>query len=277
MQRNMSPMVAGISRAGEAPASTASPATVAGLPGRGSSPARSTCTCVVVVVGAGEVLPRKVERKPGCGERPPWPVGPSQTVRRTGRCRGRSPSCCRRRQLRHRRRQLPHHLRPCTASRRPHAPTDLGNPGCTEKMRKTKELSYRTRCWSSRGPRGFVMRVKVRIEAGETEGESCEDVVRKAEPCSYHEARQLFARLFTSPSFFRDEASVTLEEVFLSVLAFKLLEMFSREGVTCCDTVEEYALAVIRGEFVCDLVMRKSHTYSDKYVQVNVTYLYVYI
>lgn len=107
------------------------------------SPARSTCTCVVVI-GAGEVLPRKAERKPGCGERPPWPVGPSQTVRRTGRCRGRSPSCCRRRQLRHRRRQLPHHLRPCTASRRPHAPTDLGNPGCTEKMRKTRGLFYRT-------------------------------------------------------------------------------------------------------------------------------------
>lgn len=87
----------------------------------------------LMVGGAGEVLPRKAERKPGCGERPPWPVGPSQTVRRTGRCRGRSPSCCRRRQLRHRRRQLPLPLRPCTASRRPHAPTDLGNPGCTEK------------------------------------------------------------------------------------------------------------------------------------------------
>jgi len=83
--------------------------------------------------GAGEALPRKAERKPGCGERPPWPVGPSQTVRRTGRCRGRSPSCCRRRQLRHRRRQLPRPLRPCTASRRTRAPTDLGNPGCTEK------------------------------------------------------------------------------------------------------------------------------------------------
>jgi len=87
----------------------------------------------LMVGGAGEVLPRKAERKPECGERPPWPIGPSQTVRRTGRCRGRSPSCCRRRQLRHRRRQLPRPLRPCTASRRPRAPTDLGNPGCTEK------------------------------------------------------------------------------------------------------------------------------------------------
>lgn len=147
-QRNMSPMAASISRPGEAPPSTAYPRRPSRDPPYGS-PARSTCTCVVVVVvvvvGAGEVLPRKAERKPGCGERPPWPVGPSQTVRRTGRCRGRSPSCCRRRQLRHRRRQLPHHLRPCTASRRPHAPTDLGNPGCTEKMRKTRGLSYRTR------------------------------------------------------------------------------------------------------------------------------------
>lgn len=84
-----------------------------------------------VSLGQARVLPRKVERKPGCGERPPWPVGPSQTVRRTGRCRGRSPSCCRRHQHRHRRRRRLHPLRPCTASRRPHAPTDLGNPGCT--------------------------------------------------------------------------------------------------------------------------------------------------
>lgn len=87
----------------------------------------------LLIDGAGEVLPRKAERKPGCGERPPWPVGPSQTVRRTDRCRGRSPSCCRRRQLHHRRRQLPRPLRPCTANRRLRAPTDLGNPGCTEK------------------------------------------------------------------------------------------------------------------------------------------------
>lgn len=85
--------------------------------------------------GAGEVLPRIAERKPECGERPPWPVGPSQTVRRTGRCRGRSPSCYRRHQHRHRRRRRLHPLRPCTASRRPHAPTDLGNPGCTVKQR----------------------------------------------------------------------------------------------------------------------------------------------
>ena len=88
---------------------------------------------VYVSLGQARVLPRKVERKPGCGERPPWPVGPSQTVRRTGRCRGRSPSCCRRHQHRHRRRRRLHPLRPCTASRRPHAPTDLGNPGCTGK------------------------------------------------------------------------------------------------------------------------------------------------
>lgn len=86
-----------------------------------------------VSLGQARVLPRKVERRPGCGERPPWPVGPSQTVRRTGRCRGRSPSCCRRHQHRHRRRRRLHPLRPCTASRRPHAPTDLGNPGCTGK------------------------------------------------------------------------------------------------------------------------------------------------
>lgn len=88
---------------------------------------------VYVSSGQARVLPRKVERRPGCGERPPWPVGPSQTVRRTGRCRGRSPSCCRRHQHRHRRRRRLHPLRPCTASRRPHAPTDLGNPGCTGK------------------------------------------------------------------------------------------------------------------------------------------------
>lgn len=106
---------------------------------------RSTCTLFPLEGngdGAGEVLPRKVERKPGCGERPPWPVGPSQTVRRTGRCRGRSPPCCRRHQLRHRRRQLPRPLRPCTASRRPRAPTDLGNPGCTEKMQEDIGLFY---------------------------------------------------------------------------------------------------------------------------------------
>ena len=96
---------------------------------------------VYVSLGQARVLPRKVEKKPECGERPPWPVGPSQTVRRTGRCRGRSPSYCRRHQHRHRRRRPLHHLRPCTASRRPHAPTDLGNPGCTEKQAQNHRLS----------------------------------------------------------------------------------------------------------------------------------------
>lgn len=88
----------------------------------------STCT---LGCGAGEALPRKAERRPECGERPPWPVGPSQTVRRTDRCRGRSPPCCRRHRRLHLRRRRFHPLRPCTASRRPRAPTDLGNPGCT--------------------------------------------------------------------------------------------------------------------------------------------------
>lgn len=88
--------------------------------------------------GAGELSPpRKAERRPEYGERPPWPVGPSQTVRQTDRCRGRSPSCFRRHRLHFRPRR---HLRPCTASRRPLAPTDLGNPGCTVNFQSREKI-----------------------------------------------------------------------------------------------------------------------------------------